>query len=309
MNLYRNQKICLKELYWDKKLSTSEIAKVYNCNSETIRRLMIRHNIPRRPIHERKYKISKEMLNKLYNKNKLSTIEIAKKFGCSQWVIWSLLQYYDIGARDANDYHAWKSPANQIKPILSPSPILSYVTGVILGDGWVYKINHSYSIGLETLDKPFCESLVRALQQIKLNPCLMFNKNRFWRVTATSKLFYEWYKSLKFKDIEKIAIEYPKEFVRGFYESEGCLSIYKSRKYRYTNCKIIICNTKEELINLTKELLKILGFHPTIRKKNNPLPRKPLWILVLGRKAEVKQFLDIVKPCIKTGEKRLSRNL
>ncbi|MDP6648157.1 MAG: LAGLIDADG family homing endonuclease [Candidatus Woesearchaeota archaeon] len=290
-------------------MSTSQIGRIYNCNAETIRRYMIKFGIDRRKLHERKYKISKKQLENLYLKKRLSIIEIARKYGCSQWVIWSLLRYHRIRARGTNDYHSWKAPANQIKPSLEVTSTLAYVIGVILGDGWVYKRGYWYTIGLEALDKKFCESFYHALKQLKINPSIFHSRN-YWRVVCSSKLFYIWFKSLDFNKIKEISEKYPIDFLRGFYESEGNFSTYKSKKYFFITYKITIVNTDKKLIDLVKFLLDRLGFHPTYHKRNQLKSNwKPLWALTLCRKLEVKQFIQLIKPCIKTGERRRSRNI
>ena len=295
-------------MYSERGLSTSAIARVYNCNPETVRRIMIKHKIARRRLHERKYKIKKEELEILYLKEKKSTIEIAKKYNCSQWVIWSLLKKYRINARGANEYHSWKSPSNQIKPVLDESPTLAYAVGVILGDGWTYKRGHFYTIGLEVSDKKFCESFHVALKKLNLNPS-MFHSRGYWRTVCSSKLFYLWLESLDINHINKISKKYPEDFLRGFYESEGHLSVYKSKEYYFTRTSIIICNTKKEWMYLIRSLLESLDFHPKIYNIASQKPKwKPLWRLVLARNLEAKRFISLVKPCIKIGEKR-RRNL
>ena len=304
------QKELFKDLYLNKKLSTSKIANLYKCNPETVRRYLIKLKIPRRKIHQRIYKISKKEIYRLYNKERKSTLEIAKLYGCSQWTIWSLLNKYNIEARDANDYHKWKAPPNQIKPTLDITPNLSYIIAVILGDGWIYKRGYCYFVCLQATDKIFCYKFKESLNKIGLKPS-MFKRKNCWRVIASSKIFYEWFESLKDKDIEEIAKKYPIEFIRGFYESEGNFSIYKSKKYNFISSTITILNTNKEYINLIKELLEYLNFHPTLHKRNNKYGYgyKPIWALSIARKLEVKRFLELIKPCIKKGEKRRNRNV
>ena len=77
-----------------------------------------------------------------------------------------------------------------------------------------------------------------------------------------------------------------------------------SKKYYYTTSTITIVNTKKELMDLTRELLESLDFHPSAHKRNSVPPYKPLYAVLLSRKIEVNRFFNIVKPCIKTGEKR-----
>ncbi len=128
----KNEKITIAKeklilLYIKNKKTTYQISKIYNCNPETIRRRLIEHKIKRRDPHKKKYNIRKEYLELKYNKNRLSTTQIAKKIGCSQWTIWFYLNKYKIKIRNCNDYHKWKSIANQIKPNFKNKKILSYI--------------------------------------------------------------------------------------------------------------------------------------------------------------------------------------
>lgn len=258
--------------------------------------------------YKRNQKIELKELENLYLNKRISTMNLSKRYGCSQWMIWNLLKKYNIKARTSYDYHAWRAPANQINPRLEYSPALSYVLGVVLGDGWVYSNKHAYFIGLEAQDRKFCESFKAALLKIGLKPST-FKADKYWRTTCSSKLFYNWFNSLTSQQIKLIAKEYPVDFIRGFYESEGCFSRYKSKGYFYTHLSIIISNTDETLIRLAKDILEDLNFHPTLNlQRTQKANWKPCWKLVLGQNKEVTRFLELINPCIKTGENR-SRKL
>ncbi len=295
----------LVSLYHEKSMSTSDIARIYNCNPETVRRRMIEQNVKRRKLHERKYNISEQELDKLYNINRISTIEIAKKYGCSQWTIWDLMRKYNLKRRAANDYHKWKEVANLIKPNFNDLQTISYVVGTILGDGWTYRNKYTYFIGLEVKDKLFCGEFQNALIKLNLNAKISYSKNKTWRTIATSKLFYNWFNSLTLQDIKNIAIKYTIEFLKGFYESEGSLFISKNKKgkYVYYYPYLVIANTNKDLIYLTAYLLFNLGFNPRINLRKPRIKRyRPIWALTISKKENIKKFIDLVKPCIKNFE-------
>jgi len=90
---FRIKKSYLKELYWNKKLSTSQIGKIFNANSETIRLKMIRFGIKRRESslgnlgkhfsEEHRRKISQTRILRALSKgdkNPMSKPEIIKKY-------------------------------------------------------------------------------------------------------------------------------------------------------------------------------------------------------------------------------------
>jgi len=287
----------LNFLYINKKMSTMQIAKLYKCNSETIRRKLIEYSIQRR-FREIKIKIPKKELERLYNKKKMSTMYIAKRYRCSQWTIRSNLIKYNIKLRSCADFLKWKSPANQIEPKVGLSSELSYILGVLLGDAWTYRYKNNYFIGLDTKDYIFNKSFCNSIKKIGLNPNL-FKKSVYWRTIASSKIFYFWFENLKFDEIEKIALYDPAAFLRGVYESEGCLSINHDKKTNKDYLILIIVSCEKNTIDLTKSLIEKLGLHPRLNLRKPPYPKKPIWVLNLGKQKEIGTFLKIVNPCIK----------
>jgi len=288
----------LQSLYLNQRLSTAKIAKLYNCNPETVRRRLIEQGVKRR-FREIKVKIPIEKLKNLYTEKKMSTLSLAKQYGCSQWTIRFKLMKNKINLRSSSDFLKWRSPGNQIIPNINSSTHLSYVLGVLLGDGWIYNHKHSYFICLDTIDYSFSKSFYNSLKNINLNPNIFQSKGRFWRTIASSKLFYLWFKNLKSKEIRKAALDYPLDFLRGIYESEGCLTHrhYKKLDKKYLSLVIVSC--EEETISLTKLLIENLGLNPRLNLRKPKPPRKPIFVLTLDKQNEIPIFLRKVNPCIK----------
>jgi intein-encoded DNA endonuclease-like protein len=142
---------------------------------------------------------------------------------------------------------------------------LSYVIGAILSDGCIYKskINNPYSkttkiettwtIELSVRDKEFAEEFLQRLLKVIKRPEKRTNKLnihinegvKFYRVCIRNKGFGDWFSNLTHKEISKIALKYPIEFLRAFYNAEGNLS----------QMGIRIFNTNKNLINLIGKLL------------------------------------------------------
>lgn len=296
----------LKQLYVVQKLSTSKISHRYNCNAETIRRRLLEYGIKTR-YREIKIRIPIKTLKKLYKEKKISTLDLAKKYNCSSWTIRHNLIKNKIALRKPFDFLKWKSPGNQIVPNFKNISNLSYILGVILGDAWLYKYKNNYFIGLDALDKIFCISFFNSLKQLNLNPNI-FPKGRHWRTIASSKVFYDWFKKLKFQDIKKMALAQPISFLKGFYESEGCLLKSYNKKRDKSYFLIIIVNTQKELIELAIVLLEKLGFNPKMNFRKTPLNRKDIWVVNLNRQKEVKAFLREINPCIKNNTKFINED-
>lgn len=292
----------LEPLYIVDKISTTKIAERFRCNAETIRRRLIEYGIKRR-FREIKIKIPKKELKKLYTKEKISTLELAKRYSCSQWTVRSNLLKNKIKLRTCSEFHRWKGSGNQLEPNLSDSSTLSYILGVLLGDGWLYNYKNNYFIGLDTKDYSFNKSFYDSLKMINLNPNIFgIRKGKYWRTLASSKIFYWWFRELKPRDIENVASKYPLQFLKGFYESEGCLSINHDKRYNKNYFILIMVSMDKNTMNLVKLLMERLSFHPRInlRKYKN---FKPLWRLHLGIQEEIKSFIKKIKPCIKNKSK------
>lgn len=150
-----------------------------------------------------------------------------------------------------------------------PSKQLSYVLGVLLGDGTVYKtrrvypkkVSFGYMISLSVRNESFAKKFAKNLSEIFNKEVKVYKcdekKGRgiFYKVFVSSKQFYNWYSREK---AIKFGIKFPKHFLSGFYESEGSLgyftSKYKNKIYKYKGIRII--NSDIELLNIIKNILK-----------------------------------------------------
>ena|SRR3989338_7552051 len=84
----------LIDLYKNKRLLPSKIAEKYNCKLCTILDRLKEYGIKIRPSNGTKLKITKKELKDLYEKQKLSTFEIAERYNCCQATIWKRLDYW-----------------------------------------------------------------------------------------------------------------------------------------------------------------------------------------------------------------------
>jgi len=91
----------LVELYENQRLPISQIALKFNCTGNPILRLLREHQIKTRTVSQakEKYFISKNELKNLYLRQKLSTDQIAKKYGCNHTTIVYKMRKYGIKSR------------------------------------------------------------------------------------------------------------------------------------------------------------------------------------------------------------------
>jgi len=203
--------------------------------------------------------------------------------------------------------------SQRIVPKLTPSTDLAYIMGVLKGDGYLFRNKtgktcyaYTHGLGLCTINMEFANSFLYSAQQIGLNPFLRainghkYNPNQqdYFRVDAVSINFYNWWNETKnnYVYIRSIIKSFENEFLRGFYESEGTVSVGGLRP------KLGMCNTDEMLIDFILEIVHKQGFRfrkygPTIREN-----RKPLYNVLLQRKHEIPEFLSYINPCIKRGQ-------
>lgn len=181
---------------------------------------------------------------------------------------------------------------HQIHPLLFPSSDLSYVLGVLKGDGYVSLDGYGhYKIALNVISERFIKSFRAALLRIKLKPIRIFIDRRgtYW-TTAQSKEFYYWYKDLDFSKLKKFIEGYELDFIRGFYEAEGNIS-----KSRYTY-KMRISNTNYEILNMISDYLTSIGIKNTIHRYVNS---SGCIYYQLGVYKDAELFLSLIKPSIK----------
>jgi len=102
----------LIELYGKKKIPPSEIAKKYNCKLVTVLNRLREYRIKIRPSKGANLRITKEELRTLYEKQELTTFEIAERHNCSQATIWKRLKKFGIKARKPHSLNS-KVPTKQ----------------------------------------------------------------------------------------------------------------------------------------------------------------------------------------------------
>jgi len=296
----------LREQYWENKKTTREIAEMLGCDPETIRYWMKKHEIRRRTKEEwaqlkpikpdleplPKY-MDKEWLKEQYWGEKKSTNEMAEMVDCDPETIRYWMIKYGIRRRTKSEYEKLR----RVKPDLSPSKPLSYILGVLLGDGAVRKKGFTLIQNKEE----FAESFADAIRSIGLDPKRRVKEyhNNHWgrdkmpEVSAFSVNFCEWFRSLNLDKIEDIVTErksFIKAFVRGLYESDGCHSTTTG-----------ITNTDKDLLEMTRRLIQKIGFSSKIYdRKTSWRGNKDIYqLLIRGGEKKEEEFIRKIDPCIK----------
>jgi len=204
-------------------------------------------------------------------------------------------------------HYEYRKGKGTIIPDFTKKKYLSYILGVLLGDGYVTKscrkYPSDYTIGLTCCERDFTLSFMQALKEINLHPNLQLIKRKkpkhrnVWRTHAYSNEFGNWYKSLSIVDIEKIVMEGDlKEFIRGFYESEG------------TNAKngIQFSNTNYEIISFVKKIIEEEGFKTSFHERKKEKEANEYTLRILGGANECNRFISKIKPVIKNEIRKIT---
>lgn len=141
-----------------------------------------------------------------------------------------------------------------------------YLLGLIKGDGCVSKTHkpYGYRVSLNSIDKEIILKFIDCCNKIGIKTWNIHERIRNSKPTYyigfSNKYFWYWYHSLTTKDIEKLVTKNKKtmiEFIKGFYDAEGCLTLRKSGKY--INARLCFSNNDKEIIDLISRLLNKLN--------------------------------------------------
>lgn len=256
----------------------------------------------------------RDELYKLYWIENKSLSRISQLYGVAHWTIGRWMNKYGIVRRDRGTAtRLWRS-LPEVKAHMSMKrrrkftarlgSALAYVLGVLRGDGSVYKSSkhRRCQIDLSVKDKSFTEKFAEALRGIGLKPSRIYIcHNGQCRVQATSVDFYGWYKLLDLEKIRFFIRGFEEYFVCGFYESEGCINLHSSGRFR-----IHMYNKSWEVLSMIKDiLLERWNIESRLFGPN----KKGVFALCVQGDERVKKLLDIIEPCIKTSPRGCNKIL
>ena len=179
---------------------------------------------------------------------------------------------------------------------LNPSPELSYIIGAVLGDGHIgiYKRCHEVYFVNTDIDllnnyNNYVEKIVGRKYSIILNRKLP-NRKPLYRIRFGSKNLYYLIKG-GIKNFKFIIEMYPADFVRGFADSEGCVTHvnYKAKEGIHHYPRIQITNKNLKLLKYIKNLIKnVFGIISFIRHRHT----RNIDDLLITRKESIMKFKD-----------------
>ena len=146
-----------------------------------------------------------------------------------------------------------------------PSKELAYILGVMFGDGSLHfdKKKKDYVIVLSAIDRDFVEKFSRCTSKLlgkkkQYSVCSMDGRGHsmMYSSRARSKELFYFIKELKeyFKKVKPFAEAYPKEFIQGLADSEGCPIINATNRF-YVGA-MVACSTNKYLLDYVQNLLR-----------------------------------------------------
>lgn len=284
------------ELY-NEGLLDREIALGCQVSHESIRIWRLTRGLPShsnrtgRPPTDRGVNI--ERIKEEYGRTDVSLKELCTKYHLSYGWLYPRLAKLNCKMKSKG----WKA-RKSVK--LYPSENLSYILGVLRGDGYVWSTRRGqHWIGLTTIDQDFASIFKSSLEKIGLYCRTRIRKSRnpLWHdryvVEAHSVDFVEKYSSLTPKEIRGLVTSYHSKiaFIRGFYDSEGSICIKGNGHDLRMGC------TNEQTTMFIFDLVRSMGYNFHLYRYPSQNPKwKPMVHLVLSKKEDVHRFLSEIRP-------------
>jgi len=285
----------LRDFYWNQELSTSKIALRCGCVPSTILKWMTKLGIPRRSLSEAQRKVIKsnawtyeeeKKLRELYPRGSRS--EIMKEIPNRSW---------DCIKARASKLGIRKKFRIYKEIQWNPSPSLCYILGAFLGDGNVA----GRKIRLRVTDKEFAEVFAQNLSQLGVRPTLVLkdrpqkNWKPLWHAYGSNKMLVDRLGNITYEEIERFAIAYPLDFLRGIIDSEGNVGVYaNSLGAKYARC--LIWNSDLRLLEIALSCINKLGYNAVIHDYRQC--SKAYSLNLLGGSKKIVKFVSEVNPSI-----------
>lgn len=306
MEILKNE---LKNLYEKEKLTTYEIAEIYNCCQATVWKRLKQFGIQSRPAGTARVNLPKSKLEKLYLKKKLSTWEIEKRYGYPRGTVYRKLCEYKIKRRTRAEAHI----VYPRKDFGGSTVDKAYFIGFAIGDLRLRKrYQNSETISVD------CGSTKK--EQIKLISKLFKPYGRVWisrpnkrGATRVECLLNKSFIFLLKKRnlIDAWILENKKyfwAFLAGFIDAEGCIAISNkgSAYFSLGNYNKKILNQirhrllKEKMLCPPLYLSKIQGK----RCFGKYLYNQNYWQLRMHRKNSLLLLFNLIAPYLKHRNKQ-----
>lgn len=202
----------------------------------------------------------------LYVNQNISTVQIGKQFGCSHKKIAKVLKSYNIPRTGASrrKYYLNETFFDNID-----TQDKAYILGFFYADGCNYMPKQTVSMSLQEEDYDILERIRNTIGSERPLEFIDYsNKHNFgynyenqWRLLLFSKHICDSLNAIGMTPAKSLILEFPnidpslyRHFIRGYFDGDGCISLYKHPRSSITRVNISMLST-EKFLNKVKEIL------------------------------------------------------
>jgi len=302
----------LENLYWDKKLSLSQIGERFHCQGTNILYWLKKFKIKRRPAYRKnKVDIPKRVLKDLYLNKKMSSLKIAEKLGTvNARTIRKKLKKFGIPTRSLSEALTRKFK----KPFSNNLNEKAYFLGLRAGDFYAKWARRSIRVQTTTTHLAQIDLSKNAFRNYG-ETCVYLTKNKsredewFVYVDLHSSFRFLLKKPNKIPDWILKDKKYFLQFLAAYMDCEGSWKIQKSHQ-KHIRFMFKIRTGDLKILKQIKKKLEMLNYHPYLyleNKKGTKLSygicNQDIFDLTLNRKGEIISLVNKLLPLSKHSEK------
>ncbi|MBT2278856.1 LAGLIDADG family homing endonuclease [Priestia megaterium] len=306
----------LIKLYLDEDKTFEEIGSIVGLTAATIRKWVIKWEIPRKRIHfTAKEEISREEIIEWYITQNKSVHELREKTNVNYRSIYRLLDFYGIKKRshkESVNLYFKNNPNLNLNFIRKESGELYYFLGLLLTDGTISRAGR-VEIGL--IDKDVIEWIAEKLElKTSINKIssgksyvvgrkLKKPSKPIYRISFLNQEATQLLKEYGVEPNKTYTVKFPKiipnvfiaDLIRGIFDGDGGISLskYKTKNGDSTRCHIHFSSASEDFIKGIKQNIELLiggNRKITIRKKGTSI----LYIFQFSKREDVIKFLELM---------------
>lgn len=301
----------LKNLYWNKKLSLSQIGERFYCQGTNILYWLKKLKIKRRPAYRKKIEVPRNVLRNLYWNKKLSSGEIAKMFGIRHSrTIRKKLNKFGIPTKTLS-----QAMTKKFKKSFSGQPEeKAYFLGLRAGDFYAKCPHKSIRVQTTTTHLAQIDLLKNAFRNYG-KTCIYLAKNKsredewFIYVDLDSSFRFLITKPNKIPDWILKDKKNFFQFLAAYMDCEGTWKVQKSHQ-KHIRFMFKIRTGDFKILRQIKEKLEILNHHPYLYLESEKGTKAPygrfnqdMFDLTINRKEEIISLVNKLLPLSKHSEK------
>jgi len=187
--------------------------------------------------------------------------------------------------------------------MIESSADLSYLIGAFKGDGSLGRYRRQYQLQFAVKDLEFIEAVQKAIGRVVSKVPKIFqirhgNFSLYKLMMSNKDLFTVLNQPLTV--LKRIIEVYPTDFLKGFFDAEGTAvtSVRHKRSWSWIDYRVSFYNTKQELLDIVRELLIRLGITPApnyyVTFGNLGKTQQPCYILTVYKKKAIAQFMKLI---------------